>query len=72
MVQVLTCVLWTCLALFNMLMDRQVHRVVVTTLLTRHSLSAAVLKWGNIPSDMIALNCIVRQGGVPNSVFCLC
>src|SRR6218665_3282926 len=56
-------------ALFNKLMDRQVPRVVVTTLMTWYSLSAAVVKWDNILSDMITLNCGVRQGGVLSPVL---
>jgi len=59
-------------ALFNKLMDRQVPREVLTTLITWYSLSAAFVRWDNIFSDMITLTCGVRQGGISSSICCLC
>src|SRR5688572_29650750 len=56
-------------ALFNKLMDRQVPREVLTTLITWYSLSAAFVRWDNIFSDMITLTCGVRQGGVLSPVL---
>ena len=56
-------------ALFNKLMDRQVPREVLATLISWYSLSSAAVRWGSILSDMITLTCGVRQGGVLSPVL---